>query len=135
MSPAATPSELKLSPELAELKDRLVQWLELIQAPASPTTDGWADYIEPMRSEPWSLADQTFDSLKLNLYTAENRYLMLVRPEKKAYSLTVYVLSRRPFKDEMPFNEDSFISGGEFSKETLIGCLLAILERELIARV
>jgi hypothetical protein len=135
VNPATVPSEQRLTPELSELKDRLVSWLEIIQYPVSPTAASWADYIEPMRSEPWSLEDQTFDSLKVNLYTAENRYLLLVRPEQTRYSLTVYVLSRRPFKDEMPFNEDSFISGGEFSQETLTGCLLAILERELIARV
>lgn len=124
-----------MAPALEEMRDHLVNWLNIIQFPASPTATSWANYIEPMRSEPWSMVDQTYDSLKLNLFTAENRYLLLVRPEKDNYSLTVYVLSRRPFKDEMPFNEDSFISGGEFSRETLIGCLLAILERELIARV
>ncbi|MBD3402102.1 hypothetical protein GF420_04340 [candidate division GN15 bacterium] len=135
MSSSPTQAEPALTPELAELRDQLVEWLEVMQVPDSPTLNGWIDYVEPMRSEPWSMVDQQYDSLKVNIYTAENRYLLLVRPERNGHSLTVYVLSRRPFKDELPFNEDSFISGGDFSRETLYGCLFAILERELIAKV
>ncbi len=110
-----------------------MEWLTVIEVPPSPIASSWSDYIEEMVSQPWRSDNPEPDSLKISLYTAENHYVMLIRPEADYYSLTVYALSRRPFKDEQPFNEDSFIGGGEFSEETLHHCLLAILQRELVA--
>ena len=121
--------------DLAALKKQLIEWLAIIDPPLSPTATGWDSYIEAIHSEPWLMEDYPPDSLKLSLYTAENRYILLVRPEGVGHSLTVYCLARQPFKGEQPFNPDSFISGGDFSVETLCGCLFSILERELIARV
>lgn len=121
--------------DLAPLKKQLIDWLSIIDPPLSPTVSGWESYIEEIHSEPWLMEEHPPDSLKLSLYTAENRYLLLVRPEGEGHSLTVYCLARQPFKDEQPFNPDSFISGGDFSVDTLCGCLFSILERELIARV
>jgi hypothetical protein len=117
------------------LRRQLLDWLTIVEPPKSPTASDWNAYIEEIHAEPWRMENKPADSLKVSLYTAENRYLLLVRPEGTWHSLTVYCLSRHPFKDEQPFNPDSFISGGEFSLETLYGCLMAILERELIAKV
>lgn len=121
--------------QLDQLRNQLIEWLAVIEPPRSPIAGDWNAYIEEIHSEPWRMEGKPLDSLKVSLFTAENRYLLLVRPEGTWHSLTVYCLSRHPFKDEQPFNPDSFISGGEFSLETLYGCLMAILERELIARV
>lgn len=121
--------------DLAVLRKQLLEWLSIIDPPVSPTATGWSSYIEEIHSEPWLMEEYPPDSLKLSIFTAENRYILLVRPEGDSHSLTVYCLARQPFKDEQPFNPDSFISGGEFSDETLCGCLFAILERELIAKV
>jgi hypothetical protein len=120
---------------LEMLRRQLLDWLTIVEPPKSPTASDWNAYIEEIHAEPWRMENKPADSLKVSLYTAENRYLLLVRPEGTWHSLTVYCLSRHPFKDEQPFNPDSFISGGEFSLETLYGCLMAILERELIAKV
>ena len=117
------------------MKKQLVDWLTVIEVPPSPTVLRWDDYIEEIIAQPWRSEEPVADSLKVSLYTAENHYVMLVRPEGDNYSLTVYALPRRPFKDEQPFNEDSFIGGGEFSRETLHHCLYAILQRELVALI
>ena len=136
MSTTANPtSQPALSAELDAIRDQLVDWMSVMRVPESPTAKSWFDYIEPMHCQPWRESGDEPDALKINLFTGENRYLLLVRPEGDEYSLTVYCLARQPFKDEVPFNEDSFISGGDFSVETLYGCLFAILERELIGKV
>ena len=132
MTTVAEPTRVE---KLAELRTQLVEWLSIIEPPKSPTVSDWNAYIEEMHSEPWRVDERPMDSLKVSLFTGENRYLLLVRPENAWHSLTVYCLSRHPFKDEQPFNPDSFISGGDFSLETLYGCLMAILERELIAKI
>jgi hypothetical protein len=107
-NPASPTTQFALSPILEEIRNQLVEWLSVIRVPDSPTATSWYDYVEPMRSQPWDFEHSEADSLKVNLFTGENRYLLLVRPEGSGFSLTVYVLSRNPFRDELPFNEDSF---------------------------
>ena len=119
---------------LAELRARLLEWLEEFKPFGSQTQQSWGDYIV-------QTGDEGYESLLLTFYTNDHEYhvhcawdhVHCAENQGKGY-MGGFVQTRKPRAGET-WQRGNDLHDGPFSRETLRQIFLDAIRYEMVAKV